>query len=195
MIRLENNNGKKDFFYILKENGRSAAIKMQMKNKNTIEIGLPKKSIFNSLSLKLFSAESFIIKNKTWIFKISKNLEKQENKIPLSDKEWKDRKSEFLKIAKERVDFFNSSYGFKYKNIFIKDTKSRWGSCSSIGNLNFNYRIFMLDSKQRDYIIVHELCHLKEMNHGKNFWNLVEKKSPEYKKVRKSLKEYNFAID
>ncbi len=82
---------------------------------------------------------------------------------------WKGEKEKFLKLAEERVEYFNGHYNFSYNLIRIKDQKSRWGSCSRKGNLNFNYRVFLLDEKLRDYIIVHELCHLKEMNHSKKF--------------------------
>ena len=84
-------------------------------------------------------------------------------------KNWKERKEEFLEIAKNRLEFFNQFYNFKYNKISIKDTKSRWGSCSSAGNLNFNYRIFLLEPEQMDYVIIHEMCHLQEMNHSKKF--------------------------
>lgn len=194
-IILKNNSVTKEFFYSVKENARSRKIKMQMKSSDTVEITLPKKTMLNALSLKLFSAENFMQKNTQWIFKASKKFEEQENKIPLSDDNWREKKVEFLGIAKERVEYFNEFYGFEYKNIFIKDTKSRWGSCSAAGNLNFNYRIFMLTQQQRDYIIIHELCHLQEMNHSEDFWNLVKKKSPEYKRIRGDLKQYHFDIN
>ncbi len=193
-IILKNNLEEKEFFYNIRYSKRAKNISLKIKNFENLEVVLPKKNIFNSLELKFFSPKNFIKNNGKWIFKNIKRFSKLSNKTILLDKDWRDNKKEFLKIAKERVDFFNKFYNFQYKNIFIKDTKSRWGSCSTKGNLNFNYRIFLLKSEQRDYVIVHEICHLKEMNHSRNFWNLVEKKSPEYKKIRKSLKEYNFNI-
>ncbi len=91
-------------------------------------------------------------------------------------------------LVKKRLDYFNQIYNFKFNRIFIKNQKTRWGSCSRLGNLNFNYRIIFLAPELRDYIIVHELCHLKEFNHSKNFWRLVSKTIPEYKQIRKKLK-------
>ena len=192
-IILKNKNFEKKFFYSLKESKKSKKIKMQIVDKENIVIILPKKTFLNSFSLNIFSPENFIEKNKNWIFKNSEKFSKNK-KIPLSINNWKNKKLEFLEIAKERVEFFNDFYNFKYKNIFVKDTKSRWGSCSSVGNLNFNYRIFLLKPEERDYVIVHELCHLKEMNHSGKFWDLVEKKSPEYKNIRRDLKKYHFDI-
>ena len=97
-------------------------------------------------------------------------------------------KKEAKKIILERLEHFNKFYGFNYKKIFIRNTKSRWGSCSRAGNLNFNFKLIFLSPEQRDYIIVHELCHLKEFNHSKKFWDLVKQTIPHYKILRKELR-------
>ncbi len=91
-------------------------------------------------------------------------------------------------LAEERVKFYNRVYGFKYEKIAVKNQTTRWGSCSKKGNLNFNYRILFLPKPLADYLVVHELCHLKEFNHSKRFWDLVGKTIPEYNKIRKELK-------
>lgn len=96
--------------------------------------------------------------------------------------------AEAKKIADERVAYFNQFYKFHYGNIFIKNQKTRWGSCSSKRNLNFNYRIATLSQELQDYLIVHELCHLKEFNHSQNFWKLVEQKIPNYRELHSKLK-------
>ena len=93
-----------------------------------------------------------------------------------------------LILARERLDFYNAIYGFEYKGVSIKNQKTRWGSCSKKGNLNFNYKILLLPREVADYVIVHELCHLVEFNHSKNFWALVTKTTPNYKKLRAALK-------
>jgi len=93
-------------------------------------------------------------------------------------------------IAKERVDYYNQFYNFKINSIAIKNQKSRWGSCSRKGNLNFNYKIVLLPKLLCDYIVVHELCHLAEFNHSKNFWDLVGKTIPDYKKIKKEFSAY-----
>lgn len=88
-----------------------------------------------------------------------------------------------------RVAELNQHYGLRYNRITIKDQKSRWGSCSRQGNLNFNYKLLFLPSHIADYIIVHELCHLREMNHSRNFWGLVAQTVPDYHFKRKELRE------
>ena len=91
-------------------------------------------------------------------------------------------------LVMERIKHFNQNYEFTVGRISIRNQRSRWGSCSKKGNLNFNYRIVLLPPKVSDYIIVHELCHLGEFNHSKKFWDLVAKTTPEYKQVRKELR-------
>lgn len=79
--------------------------------------------------------------------------------------------------------------GLSYNKITIKDVKTRWGSCSSLKNLNFNLYLVMLHPEKIDYIIVHELMHLHEMNHSPKFWRLVGNCMPNYKVLDKSMKE------
>ncbi len=97
-----------------------------------------------------------------------------------------------LMFAKERVLYWNQFYGYEYQKISVKNQKTRWGSCSKKGNLSFNYRIAFLPIALADYIIVHELCHLKAFNHSQNFWNLVNQTTPQYKQIRKELKQMLF---
>jgi len=82
----------------------------------------------------------------------------------------------------ERLAFFTAKYAaidpaygasMRYARVAIRNQRSRWGSCSEAGNLNFNYRLLDLSPELRDYVIVHELCHLKELHHGRAFWDLV----------------------
>jgi len=89
----------------------------------------------------------------------------------------------------ERVKELSERSGFSYKKITIRSQKTRWGSCSRKGRLSFNYRLLKYRKEVIDYVIIHELCHLKEMNHSKKFWDLVEGFCPDYKMFKKKLKE------
>ncbi len=93
------------------------------------------------------------------------------------------------KLVKEKITYFNQFYNFKFNKFFIKKHKRRWGSCSSKKNLNFNYKIIFLPPALADYLIVHELCHLAELNHSKKFWELVAKTIKNYKYLNKKLKK------
>lgn len=87
-------------------------------------------------------------------------------------------------LAENRISHYNKFYNFRVNRISIKNTKSRWGSCSKKGNLNFNYKIALLPLGLADYVIVHELCHLGEFNHSKRFWKLVSLTIPNYRQLK-----------
>ena len=89
----------------------------------------------------------------------------------------------------QKAEEFAEILKVDFEEIHIKDQKSRWGSCSGRGNLNFNWRLIMAPEPVCDYVIIHELCHRKFMDHSTDFWNLVESICPYYKQYRKWLKE------
>ncbi|TSC85112.1 MAG: hypothetical protein G01um101413_496 [Parcubacteria group bacterium Gr01-1014_13] len=102
--------------------------------------------------------------------------------------EYRKLKHEARILVKEKINQINQVYNFSFNRISIKNHKSRWGSCSKKGNLNFNYKIIHLPVELAEYIIAHELCHLKELNHSSKFWTLVSKTIPDYKTRRRKLK-------
>lgn len=87
-----------------------------------------------------------------------------------------------------RTEFLALENGFKYNKITIRGQKTRWGSCSRRGNLSFNFMLMQFPESVIDYVLVHELCHLKEMNHSEKFWSLVQTIIPNYKELRGKLK-------
>jgi len=91
-------------------------------------------------------------------------------------------------LVHTRLEVLNLQYGFSYNRVAIRDQRSRWGSCSQRKNLNFNYRLVFLPQHLVDYIIVHELCHLQEFNHGQGFWKLVEAAVPDHEGCRRELR-------
>lgn len=102
---------------------------------------------------------------------------------------YKTHKEAARELAHARLAHYNQFYGLTYHRVAIRNTRSRWGSCSSKQNLNFNYRILFLAPELQDYLIVHELCHLAEMNHGPQFWALVAQQVPDYKACIVRLKK------
>lgn len=92
-------------------------------------------------------------------------------------------------IIRERLDYYHTYYPFPFHRIAIKNQKTRWGSCSTKGNLNFNWRLVMMPPEILDYIVVHELCHLKEMNHSPRFWAWVARQVPDYLEKKNWLKK------
>ncbi len=88
-----------------------------------------------------------------------------------------------------RANLLADRHGFRFNKIAVRRQSSRWGSCSSRGNLSFNYKLMRMRKKVIDYVIVHELCHLREMNHSKKFWKIVGDILPDYKSLRAELKK------
>jgi len=98
-------------------------------------------------------------------------------------------KSEFRKEIEDRLKIYSTSFDKPYNKIYVRNQRTRWGSCSSKGNLSFNWRLILGPEHLLDYIVVHELAHLKHKNHGEMFWKKVEEVFPEYKQSQKWLDE------
>ncbi len=130
--------------------------------------------------------EKFIAKHIIWI---QKRLETEKNKKELTPKQIIKLKIKAYEYIIPKTKEIAEKNSLKYNNIKITEAKTRWWSCSSKKNLNFSYRLILTPKKVIDYVITHELAHLKEMNHSKNFWIEVEKMMPNYKIHKKRLKE------
>ncbi len=109
-------------------------------------------------------------------------------------KEYLAQKVKTRLLVQDRIKYFIEKYqklGIDLKpsgRIAIRDSKTRWGSCSSKGNLNFHWKLGVIPTHLSDYVIVHELCHLKEFNHSTEFWNLVELVCPQYREYKAELR-------
>ncbi len=99
-------------------------------------------------------------------------------------------RTEAARLINERADKLSSNMGISYKRIIIRGQKTRWGSCSRKKNLSFNWKLVMAPQPVLDYVIIHELTHLKEMNHSKKFWELVAQYCPEWREHKKWLKQH-----
>mgnify|MGYP002860854616 CR=1 FL=1 len=93
-------------------------------------------------------------------------------------------------VIPQRTACFAERIGVDYGRITLRNQKTRWGSCSAKGNLNFNYMLAAMPPEILDYVVVHELCHRLEMNHSPHFWSEVEKTFPDYREAKKWLKEH-----
>jgi len=98
-------------------------------------------------------------------------------------------------LIEEKVNRMSALMGLKYGRLSIRNQKTRWGSCSQKGNLNFNWKLIMVPEPIIDYVIIHELAHLKEMNHTKRFWQLVEQYCPNWCNHRKWLRDHSMELN
>lgn len=142
--------------------------------------------------------EEFLFQKEHWLRSHLESLKcKAKEEQPHKEIET-ERLKQLYETAKEqipeRVAYYAKRIGVDYGRITIRKQKTRWGSCSSRGNLNFNCLLMQAPVGILDYVIVHELCHRLEMNHSPKFWALVEKTLPDYKVRRKWLKEHGEAL-
>lgn len=127
---------------------------------------------------------------KDWIEKHLEIYEERKKSLtPFTDEEIKELTLKAKKIIPQRVEFYAGKIGVDYNRITIRHQKTRWGSCTSSGNLNFNCLLVLFPEEVLDSIVVHELCHRKHMNHSTEFYREIEKAFPEYKKWHKWLKQ------
>ena len=137
--------------------------------------------------------QKFVEKNSDWVMKSLKKEEDRKEKLkdiePLSMEDIQKLADKALKVIPERVAYYAPKVGVTYGGITIRNQKTRWGSCSSKGNLNFNCLLMLTPPEVIDSVVVHELCHRKEMNHSKRFYDEVLRVYPEHKKWDKWLKD------
>lgn len=132
----------------------------------------------------------FASDHKNWILRQHRKMMERKAEMPVySPEEIRVYKEKLRPVLLHRVDSYARQMRVTYGRITIRDQRTRWGSCSSKGNLNFNWRLAVLPEELRDYVIVHELAHRLEMNHSPQFWAQVEAILPDYKERRRRLKE------
>ena len=132
-------------------------------------------------------AEAFVAEKQEWIEKVQKKVANRQSVPKFSDAEVKSLKKQAKAELPIMVEELSKLIGVTYGTVSIRAQKSRWGSCSSKGNLNFNCLLMLLPENLRRYVVVHELCHRIEMNHSVPFWQEVGKYQPTFKEDRKQL--------
>lgn len=181
---------------------KSSWILSKLKDIRTIELKMPQRELVTGESLLLLGREyEMEVIEDVWEraarvrfdngFKIYVNPKLSSNiryeAVKLAVERWMREKAG--EVFKARTEHYSKLLGLFPKKIVIKDQRSVWGSCSSKGNINYNYRLVMAPLEIIDYIVVHELCHLKHPNHSKEYWDFVEKIIPDYSLRRDYLKE------
>ncbi len=135
--------------------------------------------------------EEFLKEKADWIIKNQRKVEEARNQRDfITDELRREGVERALQIFPERVEYYARLMGISYGRITIREQKTRWGSCSSKGNLNFNWKLVLMPMEILDYVVVHELAHRRQMNHSEAFWEIVEQVLPDYKERRRRLKEF-----
>ena len=138
----------------------------------------------------------FVDEKSDWLYAHLREMEQKQKleaarpkAAPLTPGELQVLADEALRVIPERVRFYAPVVGVTYGRITIRNQRTRWGSCSAKGNLNFNWKLVLMPEEILDYVVVHELAHRLQMNHSTEFWDEVEKILPDYRKRRQWLKE------
>ena len=169
--------------YTFRKSRRGKYMRLTIKTDASLVVSLPWR-------LSEETAMKFVLQKADWILKKVNYFRNNKSTLPPAvRKDYLQYKKLAREIVEKKLAYFNEFYNFKISRISIRNQKTRWGSCSKMGNLNFSYRIIYLPEKLCDYIIVHELCHIGEFNHSKKFWDLVQKTVSEHKKIRKEIRK------
>ncbi len=179
-MRTNVQNRGRDLAYTLRINPRSRGLKLSVKAGGAVFISVPKIPFARML------AEKFIRDKWDWIWD---RVEKSPKAVPVKPGEYLKYKEIARAKVEKKVAEFNKIYNYQYGRVSIKRTSSRWGSCSGKKNLNFHYKLIFLPEEMMNYVVAHEICHLKQMNHSKDFWSLVEIAIPDYKRIIKDFKK------
>lgn len=137
--------------------------------------------------------ERMVISKSKWIdehmLKVQSTIDERSKLEKITSEQIKELADQAVEYIPKRVKYYAEKENFVYNKITIKNLVSRWGSCSTKGNLNFNCLLMLTPDYVIDYIVVHELCHLREMNHSEKFWAEVEKIMPDYQRAELWLKQ------
>jgi predicted metal-dependent hydrolase len=171
--------------YTIKSSLRAKSIRITVYRDGTVVVTKPTRVSGQQVA-------SLVEKKKVWIEKKVQQFAKKPAKIlaHCSARDFKEQKKNAQELVRARITYFNTFYQYDISSITIRNQSSRWGSCSRRKNLNFNYKIVFLPQALQDYIIVHELCHLGQMNHSPRFLDLVAQQIPDHKLLRAQLRKY-----
>ena len=171
--------------YFLQRRAKTRRITLSVNSKGKVRVTAPK-----LVSKK--TIDQFVASKQEWIAEVLQKIKLQQKSVFSGPQySYHANKARAKKVITERVKHFADLYGFIFKRISIKNTSSRWGSCSTNQNLNFNYKLLFVSEPLRDYVVVHELCHLRHHNHSAQFWKEVSQILPDYRVRERELKKYH----
>ena len=170
---------------VMKRRAGSKGLRLTVASGGRVTLTMPKR-------LSLRAAEEFLRSQKDWILAAYRRALDHPRRLLMEgdEEEYRSHKEEARRRITERVAYFEPLYGVRAKRIAIRNQRTRFGSCSAQGNLNFNYRLIFLPPALFDYVIVHELCHLRELNHSPRFWALVARTIPDYQVRKRELQAF-----
>jgi predicted metal-dependent hydrolase len=182
MMTIETKDGEIEVRF--RKNRRAKRLRLTVYRDRTVALTLPARS-------SKAAGIEFVRGMAGWISQKMKEFANAEGNhlSGLPDSHYRRHRQAAMRLVDEKARLLRESCGFQYNKITVRNQKTRWGSCSAKGNLSFNYKLLFVPPRLVEYVVCHELCHLKEMNHSKNFWQLLGRMIPDYKERRMELKK------
>ena len=172
-------------YHLIRSDRRSIGIEVDREGKVTVRA---------PYSCEKKRIDRFLLEKENWIrqkVKLQKeNAMKRQEKREMPEAEKKYYRNLAREVLGARTGYYARKMGVTYGRISIREQKTRWGSCSSVGNLNYNWKLVLMPEHVMDYVVIHELAHRKEMNHSARFYAVVAQQMPDYKVWQSWLKEH-----
>lgn len=173
--------------YTVNKSSRARRVSITVGHDGALSVILPRRVSFARAGL-------FLKEKASWIIRARERIAKRIAPAPLVTPAFSAaHKHAAKRLISERVAHFNRYYQFTFGRISVRNQKTRWGSCSSGKNLQFNYRLIFLPPHLLDYVVAHELCHLAEANHGARFRALLAQTVPEHCAHERQLRRYRIS--
>jgi predicted metal-dependent hydrolase len=162
---------------------RAKHLSITVRHDSSIRVAIPK-------GVTISIARKFLESKIKWIDRHLKKIQQQNQRVRPFTELSEGEKGEARKYLIKRLNYLSNKYGFPYNRVFIRNQRTRWGSCSSKDNISLNMKIIRLPQELQDYIILHELVHIKHKNHSKKFWQAMDKLVGDSKQLKKRMRQY-----
>ena len=161
---------------------------LQVKTDGTILVRAP-------LACSREEIERMLASHQDWLKKqLARIKMAEDSQVRITEETRQDGIERAKKLLPMKVAYYAGRMWVTWNRITIREQKTRWGSCSSKGNLNFNWKLMLMPENIIDYVVVHELAHRREMNHSSRFWEIVASQIPDYERRRKQLNELGMRL-
>jgi len=173
---------------LFERSGRAKNINISVRPFHDVRVAVP-------FGVSFKRAREFVCSKRDWIQKHLTKMRQVEKNHKILSQDFKNiNRADARKILVQRLDELANKHGLKYNRVFVRNQKTRWGSCSSKNNISLNAKLVKLPEKLMDYIILHELVHTRVKNHGKKFYVELGRLVADQKSLDSELKEYGAGL-
>ena len=175
---------------LLEKSGRAKHMNLSIRPLRGVRVAVPKHVSFAAAEVFVRSKSGWLMKHLPKIKAVEKEISRRRKDMPVPLMDM----SAARRILVDRLDALCEKHGFSYHRVFVRNQKTRWGSCSAKKNISLNVNLVRLPEELMDYAIMHELVHTRELNHGFRFWGLLESFMPGAKVLDRELSQFSFLL-